>query len=103
MASGRRMQQELLLLAWLAAEKQTGDSQHPLFPGAERGQLIQRGRNQSLLRPPQSCQASRERLAPQGWGSCQTAMLTVTEKESHPTGTGAVTHLLTPWELHSVI
>ena len=32
------------------------------------GQLIQRGRNQSLLRPPQSCQASRERLAPQGRG-----------------------------------
>ena len=67
------------------------------------GQLIQRGRNQSLLRPPQSCQASRERLAPQGWGSCQTAMLTVTEKERHPTGTGAAIHLLTPWELHSVI
>ena len=66
-------------------------------------QLIQRGRNQSLLRPPLSCQASRERLAPQGWGSCQTAMLTVTEKERHPTGTGAAIHLLTLWELHSLI
>ena len=31
------MQRELSLLAQLAGEEQTGDSQHPLFPGAERG------------------------------------------------------------------
>lgn len=37
MGSGRWMQRELSLLARLAGEEQTGDSQHPLFPGAERG------------------------------------------------------------------